>query len=272
MASPPFVIDISTPGDDDFRSIYPANERNFRDIVDSWLKIDHNTQGRHNKVSFEDMDGSEPTFAAGVMGIYQDDGILFARLASGTPIDLTSFKFTTISGTGILVKNDDDTAVVRTLTAGNSGVVVTNGSGVTANPTISLSTNMQNLHEVATAGFLARNAAGTTWAARTLTAGNTGISISNGNGISDNPTVSLAVHQGTSSGGTDFPIGHIVLVTSTTLPNRNEEVTIRLSAGDSRGYTDFGGGSTLSGTWRSRGSFLDTGSGGFGLYLAQRVA
>lgn len=46
--SPPFNIDITTPGDSDFQRLFPANERTHRDTVDSWLKTEHDaTTGRH---------------------------------------------------------------------------------------------------------------------------------------------------------------------------------------------------------------------------------
>lgn len=272
MASPPFVIDTASPTDSDFRSIYPANERNFRDIVDSWLKFDHNTSGGHDQVSLKDMVASEPTFDTDVMGLYHADGAIYVRFEGGTPVDISSFSFKGITGTGIVVKTGDFSAVVRTLTAGASGIEIENGNGVDGVPTISLSDNLQELQEVATAGFISRNASGTIWNARTLTAGNTGITIADGNGISDNPTFSLAVHQGTGIGNTDFPVGHMVIVSSVTLPNRNATVTVRLSQGDSRGYSDSGSGDLLEGTWRSRGSWLDTGAGGTSFFLAQRVA
>lgn len=51
MASPPFNINQSSPGDSDIVSQYPLNERTTRDIIESWLLIDHNNLGQHAKVS-----------------------------------------------------------------------------------------------------------------------------------------------------------------------------------------------------------------------------
>lgn len=50
MASPPFNIDQSLPGDSDVVSQFPGVERTYRDVTESWLLIDHNTQGRHDSV------------------------------------------------------------------------------------------------------------------------------------------------------------------------------------------------------------------------------
>lgn len=51
MATPPFVIATTLPGDSDITSQYPAVERTFRDIVNSWLLIDHNNLGQHVQLS-----------------------------------------------------------------------------------------------------------------------------------------------------------------------------------------------------------------------------
>jgi len=47
MASPPFSIAETVPADDDVAANFPAAERTFRDIVESWLLIEHNTYGLH---------------------------------------------------------------------------------------------------------------------------------------------------------------------------------------------------------------------------------
>lgn len=46
MASPPFDITTSIPGDSDLISIHPAQARTYRDIVESWLLLLSDTYGR----------------------------------------------------------------------------------------------------------------------------------------------------------------------------------------------------------------------------------
>lgn len=47
--SPPFSITETTPADSDFVRLFPAAERLFRDIVESWLVMEHDaTTGRHS--------------------------------------------------------------------------------------------------------------------------------------------------------------------------------------------------------------------------------
>lgn len=50
MASPPFNVNQSLPGDTDIVSQHPPNARTFRDVVESWLGINHDTNGNHFRV------------------------------------------------------------------------------------------------------------------------------------------------------------------------------------------------------------------------------
>ena len=47
MASPPFAIAETTPGDTDPIVNFPEAERTFRDVVESWLLAEHSTSGHH---------------------------------------------------------------------------------------------------------------------------------------------------------------------------------------------------------------------------------
>lgn len=50
MALPPFNISETLPGDNDIVSQHPPNARTFRDVTESWLLVEHNVNGRHDKV------------------------------------------------------------------------------------------------------------------------------------------------------------------------------------------------------------------------------
>lgn len=50
MASPPFNINQALPGDTDIVSQHPVNARSFRDIVESWLLVNHDTNGNHARI------------------------------------------------------------------------------------------------------------------------------------------------------------------------------------------------------------------------------
>lgn len=76
----------------------------------------------------------------------------------------------------------------RTLTPPAAGITVTNGNGVSGNPTLALADDLAAVEGLGTTGLAARTAA-STWTTRTLTAG-TGVSITNGDGVAGNPTIS----------------------------------------------------------------------------------
>lgn len=82
MASPPFNIDQTAPGDPDIASTFPALERSFRDIVESWLLIEHNNMGKHTQVGFTDRVSSVPDGEAGILTVWQDSGVLKARMGT----------------------------------------------------------------------------------------------------------------------------------------------------------------------------------------------
>jgi hypothetical protein len=82
------TISNTFPGDSELVSAFPAQKR----AEGATLLVDHTEAGLHNKVSLTDRDGSPPTgIPAGVLALWQDDGVLKARLGSGTPGPLSNF-------------------------------------------------------------------------------------------------------------------------------------------------------------------------------------
>lgn len=47
MASPPFNPNEALPGNSDVVSLFPAVERTFRDVIESWLIFEHDRSGHH---------------------------------------------------------------------------------------------------------------------------------------------------------------------------------------------------------------------------------
>ena len=90
---------------------------------------------------------------------------------------------------GLIAQTAADTFAGRTLTGPAAGITVTDGNGVSGNPTLALANDLAALEGLSSTGLVARTATDT-MAVRTLTAG-TDVSVSNGDGVSGNPTVSL---------------------------------------------------------------------------------
>jgi hypothetical protein len=99
-------------------------------------------------------------------------------------------------GTGLVVKNASTTLVNRSVAVSGSGIAITNGDGISGNPTLALSGLTANIASQSGTGLLAIN--GTTATPVTLT-GTTNITVANGDGSTGAPTVTL-VNSPTVSG------------------------------------------------------------------------
>lgn len=95
-----------------------------------------------------------------------------------------------ISGTGFSARTAADTWALRTLTAPAAGFTITNPAGVAGNPTFVLANDLAALEGLGSTGIAVRTASDT-WAQRTITGTAAEITVTNGNGVSGNPTLSL---------------------------------------------------------------------------------
>lgn len=96
-----------------------------------------------------------------------------------------------VSSAGLIARTGSGTASARTLTAPAAGITVSNGDGVSGNPTIALANDLAALEGLSATGLISRTGDGTA-SARTLTAPAAGITVTNGDGVSGNPTLALA--------------------------------------------------------------------------------
>lgn len=72
VASPPFNISTSTPGDNDIVSQFPANERSNRDVINQFFLTEHNVNGYHNYVTIPNQGSTPATPAAGFKRLFAD--------------------------------------------------------------------------------------------------------------------------------------------------------------------------------------------------------
>ena len=146
------------------------------------------------------------------MATFQDDGVDLPHRANlnfiGPSITLkdnsgasaTEFTFdadlnsiASFSGTksGVAVRNSSGNWVLRTMIINSSGLQIANGNGVSGNPAFALADDVLAIESLNANGLLTRIGTNN-WINRTITAPNDGISITNGNGISGNPSIVAA--------------------------------------------------------------------------------
>lgn len=96
-----------------------------------------------------------------------------------------------LSGTGLVAHTGAGTMTERTLIAPAAGITVTNGNGVSGNPTLVLANDLAAVEGLGSTGIAVRTAADT-WAQRSIVAPAAGITVTNPAGIAGDPTLVLA--------------------------------------------------------------------------------
>lgn len=97
-----------------------------------------------------------------------------------------------IAASDVLVSADIGSAVFtqRTLTAPAAGITISNADGVSGNPTFALGNDLAALEAMSGTGLVARTAS-ETYAQRTITGTSGKITVTNGDGVSGNPTLTI---------------------------------------------------------------------------------
>jgi hypothetical protein len=134
----------------------------------------------------------EPTLAnsrslGATNGLTLSDGGAQGVMTVTTTGALLSFNS---SATGLQAKTDGSTVTGRTITAGTAGLSVANGDGVSGNPTVSLTGQVLGLANASGNGLLTLNNGNFSIATITGTANS--IAVTNGDGLSGNPTIAIA--------------------------------------------------------------------------------
>lgn len=147
--------------------------------------------------------------------VLDNSGDFLATLDHGTVLYFYLTDTSTSAGLWELVPFGGGTTAITAFTAESSdnSITITNGVVPTDGTTINfqLPTSIYNLNNVATTGFPAiTKTAPLTWASRSIIAGNN-ILITNGNGVADNPNISL---NATITALTEVEVGNIELTGS----------------------------------------------------------
>jgi len=95
-----------------------------------------------------------------------------------------------ISTTGIMVRSASETYLVRSIANATAGLTWTNGDGIAGNPTPVLANDLLGVEGLGANGMATRTATDT-WAVRTVTGTAEEITVTNGDGVAGNPTLSI---------------------------------------------------------------------------------
>lgn len=96
-----------------------------------------------------------------------------------------------LSATGLATRTADDTWTVRTLTGPAAGITVSNGDGVSGNPTLALANDLAALEGLAANTGVAVRTAADTWTTRTIASSSSGLVVTNGDGVAGAPSFAL---------------------------------------------------------------------------------
>jgi len=146
---------------------------------------------------------------------------------------------------GIIAKSGS-AVVARTLTASGNGLSITNGDGVSGNPTFALSGVAASVAGLSGTGMLAMTGGGTTVSGRDLLGTANQITITNGNGASGNPTFAITTNPelpGTE--GVTIPFG--TTAERAAIPN-NGELRYNTTTATFEGYANNAWGAIVTGT------------------------
>jgi len=95
-----------------------------------------------------------------------------------------------LAGTGLTVRTATDTWTVRALTQPAAGITVSNGDGVSGNPTLALANDLSALEGLSSTGIAVRSTTDT-WVQRSIAGTTDQIVAANADGVAGNPTFSL---------------------------------------------------------------------------------
>lgn len=151
--------------------------------------------GTANRITMTNGDGvaGNPTIDISATYVGQTSittlGTIVTGVWNGTDIAVADGGTGVSTITGLLSGNGTSALVGRTI-AVPTGMTIANANGASGNPTISLADDLAAIEALNTNGILTRTASNT-WAARTITGTANKVDVTNGNGVSGNPTLTI---------------------------------------------------------------------------------
>lgn len=111
------------------------------------------------------------------------------------------------AGTGIIVKPTTSTVATRSLVQPSAGITISNADGVGGNPTFALADSLASLQNLSGVGGIYRTGTDTL-TLRSITGTSSQITVTNGDGVSGAPTISIASNPAfPGTGGATLPQG-----------------------------------------------------------------
>jgi hypothetical protein len=111
-------------------------------------------------------------------------------ITDAQPLDSDLTAVAALSTTGIVVRTGSGTMATRSMGAPAAGITWSNADGVSGNPTIALANDLSALEGLASTGIAVRTGTDA-WAQRTITGTTNKITVTNGDGVSGNPTLNI---------------------------------------------------------------------------------
>lgn len=194
-------------------------------------------------------------------------------ITDAQPLDSDLTALAGLATTGLIARTGSGSVATRTLTAPAAGIAVSNGDGVAGNPTLALANDLSAVEGLSGTGIAVRTAADT-WTNRTITGTAGQLTVSNGDGVAGNPTLSL---PSTITQATTFSAG----LTASTITSQgaispsNTTVTWTAGAGSPEGVVTAPIGSLYSRTNGGAGTCLyvkESGTGNTGWVAVSQQA
>lgn len=144
------------------------------------------------KEAIRDVVAAFATAGTGIAIVNDDPGdtlTFSSTITQYTDADAVGAVSDAVGGNGLVARTAADTFAARTLTGPAAGISVSNGDGVSGNPTLALANDLAALEGLASTGFAVRTGSDA-WAQRSIASG-VGVTVTNGDGVSGNPSIAI---------------------------------------------------------------------------------